>query len=124
MLRQLAYNQKAMETDMKLNVLRQKYGEIDEVALFNKASELHTDDLEFVYKALNYNTSQFDERAAIEKAKAELKAELEANKGIVSTTVSTHQSSVPAQSSVSLSPEEKRIAAAMGLSDSEYAKWK
>lgn len=124
MLKQLAYNQKAMETDMKLNALRQKYGEIDEIALFNKASELRTDDLEFVYKALNYNNSQYDERAMIEKAKAELKAELEANKNVVSTTVSTRQNSIPTHGNETLSAEEKRIAAAMGMSESEYAKWK
>lgn len=124
MLKTLAYNQKAMETDLKLNALKQKYGEIDEVALFTKATELGTDDLEFVYKALSYDGSQFNERAAIEKAKAELKAELEANKGIVSTTVSTRQSSVPTTNTTSLTAEERRIAAAMGLSENEYAKWK
>ena len=124
MIRDLAYNQKALETDLKVNALKQKYGNVDEVALYTKAAELHTDDLEFVYKALRFDETQYNERAAIEKAKAELKAELEANKEVVSTTVSTHQSSAPPQSKVQLTNDEKRIAAAMGISESEYAKWK
>ena len=124
MLRDLAYNQKALETDLKVSALKQKYGDIDEVALYEKAAELRTDDLEFVYKALSYDKGQFDERSAIEKAKAELRAELENNKTIVSTTVSSQQSAAPVQEKVQLTEQEKRIAAAMGLSESEYAKWK
>ena len=85
---------------------------------------IHIDDLEFVYKALSYDKGQFDERSAIEKAKAELRAELENNKAIVSTTVSSQQSAAPVQEKVQLTEQEKRIAAAMGLSESEYVKWK
>lgn len=124
LLREIAYNQKAMETDMKLSALKQKYGDVDEVALFQKATELHTDDLEFVYKALNYNKTQLDERSVIEKAKAELKAELEKNREAVGTTVTTRQSSTPTPTQSSLTDQERRIAAAMGLTESEYAKWK
>ena len=124
MLRDLAYNQKALETDLKVNALKQKYGDIDEVALYEKAAELHTDDLEFVYKALSYDKGQFDERAAIERAKAELRSELENNRNIVSTTISSQQSAAPVQEKVQLTEQEKRIASAMGLSYSEYAKWK
>ena len=48
----------------------------------------------------------------------------ENNKTIVSTTVSSQQSAAPVQEKVQLTEQEKRIAAAMGLSESEYAKWK
>lgn len=125
MIRQLAYNQKALEVDMKLTRLKEKYGDIDEVALFNKAAELRTEDLEFVYKGLQANNSVDIEslkKAAVEQAKAELKAELENNRNIVSTTVSTKQTQ-PVEQINSLTPEQKRVAAAMGLSESEYAKW-
>lgn len=124
MLRDVVYNQKAIETEMKLNDLKQKYGDIDEVALFEKATEMHTEDLEFVYKALSFDNSRIDERDLIEKAKAELRAELESNKGIVSTTISSNSSSQSMQTKIDLSPEEKRVAAAMGMSYAEYAKWK
>lgn len=127
MIRQLAYNQKAMETDLKLAALKQKYGEIDEVALFNKAAELRTEDLEFVYQGLqNEMNSGIDldaiRQAAIEEAKAQLKAELENDMNAVGTSVSTKQSK-PVENPVSLTAEQKRVAAAMGMSESEYAKW-
>lgn len=126
MIRQLAYNQKALEVDMKLNNLKNKYGDIDEVALFNKAAELRTEDLEFVYKGLLADSNKVDiesiKQAAIEQAKAELKAELENNRNNVGTTISTKQTQ-PVEQINSLTADQKRVAAAMGLSESEYAKW-
>lgn len=119
MLKDLIYKQRAMETDMRLNALREKYHDFDEVALLQKATELKTDDLEFVYKALNY-----DEGSAVERAKAELKAELEANRENVSTTISTRKSSPVGVETSNLTAQEKRVAAAMGMTESEYAKWK
>lgn len=122
MLRQVMYNQKAMETDMKLSALKQKYGEFDEVALFNKATELKTDDLESVYKIITYDNKQINEADIIAKAKAELLAELQANKNSVSTIVDTRQSQ-PVEQKVTLTAEQKRVASAMGMSESEYIKW-
>ena len=122
MLKQLAYNQKALETDLKLSSLKQKYGEIDEVALFNKAAELKTNDLEFVYKALNYDGNHIDEQALIEKAKEQLRAELTKEKDAVSTVVSTQQSA-PIEQKVTLTSEQRRVAEGMGLTESEYIKW-
>ena len=125
MLRQVMYNQKSLETDMKLNALKQQYGDIDEVAILNKAAELQTEDLEFVYKGLiSDNTVDVDSirQEALEQAKAELKAELEKNKDVIgNTTVSDKQSS--AVQAVVLTPDQKRVARGMGLSDEEYAKW-
>lgn len=122
MLRQLAYNQKAMETDMKVNALKQKYGEIDEIALYNKAAELRTDDLEFVYKALSYDGRQVDKDSLIKEAKEQLMAELQADKASVSTFVSSKQTA-PVQVQVALTADEKRVAAGMGLTEKEYIKW-
>ena len=128
MIRQLAYNQKAMEVDMKVSQLKAKYGDIDEVALFNKAAELKTDDLEFVYQGLKAaeNNSSVDveeiKRLAVEQAKAELKNELEANRSAVNTTVNTKQPQQIEQQTV-LTPDQKRVAAAMGMSEAEYAQW-
>lgn len=127
MIRQLAYNQKAMETDMKLAALKQKYGDIDEVALFNKAAELRTEDLEFVYQGLqNEKPTEYDldaiRQAAIEEAKAQLKAELEQNMDAVGTSVSTKQSK-PVEEPVNLTAEQKRVAKALGMSETDYAKW-
>ncbi len=125
MLRQVMFNQKAMEVDMKLNALKQKYGDINEVALFNKAAELGTEDLEFVYQGLKNNEPidiEAIKQQAIEEAKAQLKAELEENIDAVDTSVSTKQTK-SIQQPVSLTVEQKRVAAGMGLSESEYIKW-
>jgi len=122
MLRQVMYNQKVIETDMKLAALKQKYGEVDEIALFNKAAELRTDDLESVYKIINYDNTRIDEAALIAKAKAELRAELESAKGSVGTIVDTRQTQ-PMEQQVTLTADQKRVAAAMGMSEKEYIKW-
>lgn len=124
MIRQIAYNQKAMETDMKLNDLRQRYGDINEVAILEKATELGTEDLEFVYKSLAFDGQKNDTRSIIEQAKAELRAELEQNKSVVSTTIKNKKSNVATTNQVELTSEEKRVAAAMGLTESEYLKWR
>jgi len=122
MLQKLAYNQKSMEIDMKLNSLKSQYNDVDEVALFKKASELGTEDLEFVYKALHYDSNTIDQSAIIAQAKEELRKELEANKAAVSTIVDTKQTA-PVKVDVTLTADEKRIAGAMGLTDAEYKKW-
>ena len=123
MIQEIAYNQKAMEVDMKLSALKEKYGEIDEVALFNKASELRTEDLEFVWKGLMAENDATDIEALKEQLKAELKAELEYDKNSVSTTVGTTQSAQPQRTNITLSADEKRVASAMGMSESEYIRW-
>lgn len=125
LLREVMYNQKAMEVDKKLDALRGKYGEVDEVALFNKATELRTDDLEFVYKALKYDdTASVDQQALIEEAKRQLREELEGNKGKVQTIVGAKAGTNFQKTVASLTPEEKRVAEAMGMSPSDYLKWK
>lgn len=124
LLRDVLYNQKAMEVDMKVNALKQKYGEVDEVALFNKAAELRTDDLEFVYKALKFDGGTVDQQALIEEAKRQLREELEGNKGKVQTIVGAKPGSNFQKAVASLTPEEKRVAEAMGMSPSDYLKWK
>ena len=123
LLQQLASEQRALKTDLQLNALKEKYGDVDELALFTKANELHTDDLEFVYKAIAYDKSSVDKQALIDEAKKQLKAELEKDKGMVSTVVTTKQQQAPPEPP-SLSGEEARVAAKMGLSTEEYLKWR
>lgn len=122
MLMEIAFNQKSMELDMKVNQLKEKYGDVDEVALFDKAKELQTEDLEFVYKALRYDESANDRQKLIEEAKAQLKAELEANKSGVSTVVDITPSG-PVALAPTLDEDQKRIARGMGLTEEEYLKW-
>lgn len=122
MLQELAYNQKSMEVDMKINQLKQKYGDVNEIALFEKAAELRTDDFEFIHKALMYDNNTVDKKALIAEAKKELQAELAANKDGVRTTVSS-TSPTPLKTTRSLTEDELRVSAAMGMSEDEYLKW-
>lgn len=124
MMQQIIHTQKAMEIEMKLNELKGKYGnDIDEVALFQKANQLKTNDLEFVYKALQYDNLLAERQQAEQNAANSLQAEIAANKKAVSTIVSPKQGNVVKQSP-SLSADEKRVAALMGLSEADYLKWK
>ena len=124
MMQQILHNQKAIEIEMKLNDLKNRYGsDVDEVALFQKATELKTDDLEFVYKALQYDNLVANQAKAAQAAVNNMKAEIDANKAAVSTIISTNQSSV-AQPASTLSEAEKRVAAQMGISEADYLKWK
>lgn len=122
MLMQLAYNQKSLEIDMKLNQLKAQYGDVDEVALFQKATELKTDDFEFVYKALMYDRNTVDKQKIIDEAKEQLRNELEANKDGVKTVVGTAPPS-PVKTGPSLTEDQKHVANAMGLTEAEYLKW-
>ena len=124
MMQQIIHTQKAMEIEMRLNELKSKYGnDIDEVALFQKANQLKTNDLEFVYKALQYDNLLAEKQHAQQTAANSLQAEIDANKKAVSTIVSPRQSNVVTQTPT-LSADEKRVAALMGLSESDYLKWK
>lgn len=122
LLQKLAYQQKSLEVDIKLNALKSKYGDVDEVALFQKAAELNTNDLEFVYKGLQSDANKIDKQALIEEAKAQLKAELEANKNAVATVVTTTQTQ-PVSVETPLTAQQKRVAEGMGLTEAEYRKW-
>lgn len=124
-IRQMRYELKSMEADMKMNELKSRYGNVDEVAIYQKAAELKTDDFDFVYRALNYQApTGLSEREIIEKAKAELRAELQQNKDSVSTVVTTTNQTPLTTAPPSLTADEKRIASAFGMSEGDYNKWK
>lgn len=124
MIQQILHTQKAMEIEMKLNELKSKYGnDIDEVALFQKANQLKTEDLEFVYKALQYDNLVAQQANVQRNAATQLQAEIDANKTAVSTIAGTNQGTV-VQPKQTLSADEKKIAGLMGLTEAEYLKWK
>ena len=124
MMQQILHTQKAMEIEMKLNDLKSRYGnDVDEVALFQKATELKTDDLEFVYKALQYDNLVAQQSNAVQAAATQMQAEIDANKSAVSTIVGTNQGAIT-RPQKSLTDDEKRVAAQMGISEADYLKWK
>ena len=125
LLKEVYYNQKSMEIDTQVNALKSKYGEVDEVALFNKATEMGTTDLEFVYKALRFDGSTNDRQSIIDEAKAQIMADIESNRGKTATIVATSPATNNFNKTVaSLTAEEKMVAENMGMSPSDYLKWK
>lgn len=123
MLKQLWYNQKSMEIDHQVDKLKRQYGDIDEVALFNKAAELKTDNLEYAYKIIAFDNKPLNEKDLVERAKSELRNELEQSKNATKTIVSSNSTQMQSQQTA-LSSAEKRVALGMGLTESEYSKWK
>lgn len=123
MLREVMFKQRSMELDGKLEQLKQEHGDFDAVELLNTASAMKTDDLEKVWKVINYDKIVINEQQAIEKAKAQIKAELEQNRQSTQTIVSTPAQQVQQTAQV-LTPDEIRVATGMGLSKEEYSKWK
>ena len=69
-----------------------------------------------------YDNNTVDKKALIAEAKKELQAELTANKDGVRTTVSS-TSPTPLKTTRSLTEDELRVSAAMGMSEDEYLKW-
>jgi hypothetical protein len=125
MMKEVFYNQMSMMIDKQIADIKSTYGvdTIDEVALFDKARELHTNDLDFVYRALNFNKTPMDEKALIERAKEELRKELEADKVATRTIVGAGNPPIT-QTQGTLTDAEKRVAAGMGMKEEEYLKWK
>ena len=125
MLKEVWYKQRSMEIDRQVADIKSKYGvEIDEVALFNKANELRTEDLDFVYRAMSFDNKKTDESALIERAKAELRAELENQTKATSTIVTPTKPNTVPNVVAQLTEKEKRVAVGMGMSEADYAKWK
>ena len=124
MLREVMFKQRSMELDGKLEQLKQEHGDFDAVELLNTASAMKTDDLEKVWKVINYDKIVINEQQAIEKAKAQIKAELEQNRQSTQTIVFTPAQQVQANLHNLLTPDEIRVATGMGLSKEEYSKWK
>lgn len=124
MLKELYYNQKSLEIDRQIERLKSTYGEFDETELFNKAAKWGMDDLEEAYKIIAFeNMQNSNQQSTIEQAKQELKQELESQRNSLKTVVKTN-SSAPVVNKSTLTPDERRIAAAMGMSEADYAKWK
>lgn len=127
-LRELWIGQETMKLDKEIDRLKGIYGDVDEVALFNKAAELNvnSDNMEVLYKAMAYDSKPqqtIDENAIVARAKAELLAELQQSRTTTGTIV-TAPSAPTITTPVVLTPEEQRVARGMRMTDAEYAKWK
>lgn len=106
------------QVEYQINTLKQRYPDFDEVKVLNTALEKGITDLELVYKA----TREVNEAELRERLKQEIIAELAQTKNATKTIVTSEKTQ---QTNVTkLTPQETRIAKAMGMTAEEYAKWR
>ena len=82
---------------------------------------MNTDNLEFVLKGMMYDSNSNEN--AVKIARERLKAEMEKNRDVVSTTV-TQRGQKQEVRIPQLTEDEKRVAAQFGMSEEEYMKWR
>lgn len=110
------------ELEETLANLKQKYADFDETTVLKTAYEKGLTDLEFVYKATRAE-KQVDVESIKEQLRAEIMAELTANKAETSTIIASNN--VPMQSEkVELQPHELAIAEEFGLTPEEYLQYR
>lgn len=109
-----------------VNELKGKYNDFDEERVLEYAEEHDVYDLEIAYKAMkSENVKEPDMDAIKKQIREELLAELKQNSLNTQSIIGQGaQAPVNASEEVSLTNKEQRIAKAMGLSASEYAKWR
>lgn len=110
------------ELEETLANLKQKYSDFDETTVLKTAYEKGLTDLEFVYKATRAE-KQVDINSIKEQLRAEILAEISANKEQTSTIIASNNA--PVQSSkVELAPHELAIAEEFGLTPEEYLQYR
>jgi len=112
----------SIELEKNIVNLMRKYPDFDEVAVINEAARLGVSDLEFVHNALTAqnNKQNVDMDTLRAELKKELLAELEANKD-VPTIISSNGGQAPKESDKpTLTPAEKKVARALGVSEKDY----
>ena len=138
MVRDVWMNQRADQLDKEVARLRGIYGDVDEIKLYNTATEMMipVENIEVVYKALAFDNKSTtpqtpsqpqvpDKDAIYAEVKAQILAELQQNKQITGTIVSAPSAPITNPSeSVKLTEEERRVARMWKMSDEDYAKWK
>ena len=106
--------------------LKAKYSDFDEDKVLEYAEKHNVLDLEVVYKALKSESIKEPNIEELrEQIKAELLNELKQNSLNTQSIIGgVSQKPINQEQSVRLTSREERIAKAMGMSPSEYAKWR
>ena len=109
-----------------INDLKKQYNDFDEDKVLEYAEAHEVYDLEVAYKALkSESVKEPDMEALRQQIKEELLNELKQNSLNTQSVIGvTSHKPINNGDEVSLSNREQRIARAMGLTPSEYAKWR
>ena len=108
-----------------VNGLKNKYSDFDEDKVLEYAEKHDVLDLEVAYKALKSESIKEPDVESLRKQiREEILAELKQNSLNTQTIVGTNSQKPIVEKEISLSAREQRIAKAMGMTASEYAKWR
>jgi hypothetical protein len=130
-IQELEYQLAEKELDEKINSLKTKYPDFNEVEVMQECDNRKIYDLEFVYNAMrgSKEPTQIDvetiKKQAIDEAKKQIMAEMKANSDSTSTIISTEgNADVKPEPGDSLTAEEKKYCDKIEMDYNEYAKWK
>lgn len=111
------------EMDATLNGLKMKYPDFNEVEVLNKAVQLNTRDLEFVYHGMRGANMDNIIAQKVKEQLAQATQEMAKNTKSTRTVVGNAKHSEVATTTHNLTKQQMRVADMMGISYEDYAKY-
>lgn len=110
--------------DSTLNSLKAKYPDFNEVDVLNRAAELNTDNLEFVYHGMKGQNLESIVAQKVKEQLAQATQQMQQTDGVVSKTLISGGDGANINANHGLSQLEMNMADKLGMSYEEYAKWR
>ena len=111
------------ERDATLNGLKMKYPDFNEIEVLNKAVQLNTRDLEFVYHGMRGANMDNIIAQKVKEQLAQATQEMAKNSQSTRTVVGNAKHSEVATTTHNLTKQQMRVADMMGISYEDYAKY-
>ena len=111
------------EMDATLNGLKMKYPDFNEIEVLNKAVQLNTRDLEFVYHGMRGANMDNIIAQKVKEQLAQATQEMAKNSQSTRTVVGNAKHSEVATTTHNLTKQQMRVADMMGISYEDYAKY-
>ena len=111
------------EMDATLNGLKMKYPDFNEIEVLNKAVQLNTRDLEFVYHGMRGANIDNIIAQKVKEQLAQATQEMAKNSQSTRTVVGNAKHSEVATTTHNLTKQQMRVADMMGISYEDYAKY-
>ena len=111
------------EMDATLNGLKMKYPDFNEIEVLNRAVQLNTSDLEFVYHGLRGANMDNIIAQKVKEQLAQATQEMAKNSQSTRTVVGSSKHSEVATTTHNLTKQQMRVADMMGISYEDYAKY-
>ena len=111
------------EMDATLNGLKMKYPDFNEIEVLNRAVQLNTSDLEFVYHGMRGANMDNIIAQKVKEQLAQATQEMAKNSQSTRTVVGNAKHSEVATTTHNLTKQQMRVADMMGISYEDYAKY-